>query len=109
MLRSLQKLTEARIAKARAQGQFEDLRGAGKPLNLLPGDAFLDTGTAVGHRIMAEAGALPEEIVLKRKVDAARVALSEATGAARKAAMRELADLGLKLAIAQEARRKFMR
>ena len=33
-----------------------------------PGDAFVSAGDAVGFRIMAEAGVLPEEITLKKQV-----------------------------------------
>ena len=104
-----QRLAEAQIRKAEAEGQLKGLSGEGKPLPHRPGDAYIDSADAIGHRIMAEAGALPEEIKLKQQVKAARDALRNASEAGKKEAMRQLADLELKLAIAEEARRKFLK
>lgn len=109
MIRSLLSLTESRIRKAEAEGQLTGLQGEGKPLPERPGDALISAGDAMGHRIMAEAGALPEEITLKKALDAALAELNTAKGAARKTAMARVADLQLRHAIAQEARRKFLR
>ncbi|WP_193140484.1 MULTISPECIES: DUF1992 domain-containing protein [unclassified Meridianimarinicoccus] len=109
MIRSLATLTESRIRRAEAEGQFSDLSGAGKPLPYRPGDALIDAGTAVGHRLMAEAGALPEEIRLKQALDQALTELANAAPEDRKTAMSKVADLQLKHAIAQEARRKFLK
>jgi cell division protein FtsB len=64
----------------------------------------------VGFRIMAEAGVLPEEITLKKQVAAQRAHLATLTDTAeRKAAMADLAQLEMRQAIAEEARRKFLR
>jgi hypothetical protein len=67
-------------------------------------------GEAVGFRIMAEAGVLPEEIVLKKQVIAQAAHLATLTDPdARKAAMAELARLQMRQAMAEEARRAFLR
>ena len=59
---------------------------------------------------MAEAGVLPEEFDLKRKIQAAKDELKTATGDAdRKTIMAKLADLEMRLAIAIDARRKFLK
>jgi hypothetical protein len=108
-MRSWHRLTEQQIRKAEAEGKLRGLEGEGKPLPDRPGDAFIDAGDAVGHRIMAEAGALPQEITLKRALDAARKAWTEETDPARKKEkMAAIADLELRYAIAREARRKFL-
>lgn len=107
--RSHRSLIERQILKAQAEGKLTGLEGEGKPLPDHPEETYIDTADAVGHRIMAEAGALPEEVLLKRQVAAAREAVQQATPDARKAAMARLADLEMRLAIAQEARRKFFR
>lgn len=107
--RSLRQLTEAQIKKAEVEGKLKGLKGEGEPLPNRIGDAFLDAGDVVGHRMMAEAGALPEEILLKRDVAAAKEAYQNASDAEKHDAMAKLAELELKLAIAQEARRKFLR
>ncbi|GHC11165.1 hypothetical protein GCM10007291_04790 [Gemmobacter nanjingensis] len=59
---------------------------------------------------MAEAGALPEEITLKKQVLAQQAHLATLVDEAeRKAAMRVLADLQMRQAMAEEARRAFMK
>ncbi len=105
----LSRLVERQIGKAQAEGRLQGLAGEGEPLPHRPGDAFLDAGEAAGFRIMAEAGVLPEEIVLKKRVIAVRERLAALTDPAeRKAAMLELADLTMRQAIAEEARRRFL-
>ncbi|MBC7478034.1 MAG: DUF1992 domain-containing protein [Pseudorhodobacter sp.] len=104
------KRAEDQIAKARAAGQLDHLSGKGKPLPDRTGDAFISAGDAIGFRIMAEAGALPEEIVWKKRAAAQRALLATLTDpAARKAAMAELAQTELRQAIAEESRRKFLK
>jgi hypothetical protein len=106
----LYKLAERQIAKARAKGQLQGLQGEGRPLPDRTGDAFVSPGDAVGFRIMAEAGVLPEEITLKKQVAAQRAHLASLTDeTARKAAMAELARLEMRQAIAEESRRKFLK
>ena len=69
-------------------------------------------GAAVGYgyRIMAEAGALPEEVGLKAQLDAARVDWQRASDPDdKKRLMGRIADLQMRYEIARDARRKFMR
>lgn len=57
---------------------------------------------------MADAGVLPNKIVLKKQVEAQQQVLKETSDpVARKEEMRGLADLQMRLSIEQEARRKF--
>ncbi len=106
----LDRLVERQILKARAEGKLQNLAGEGKPLPDRPGDAFISPGDAAGFRIMAEAGVLPEEIVLKKQAAAQRAHLATLTDeAARKAAMAELAGTEMRQAIAEESRRKFLK
>ena len=100
------KLAEQQIRKAQLEGQFDNLKGAGKPLPA-EGDGSAD---AVGYRIMAEAGALPEEMRLKKEVARQQDILAATTNPAdRKRQMAILADLQMRLAICEEARRRFDR
>ncbi len=106
----LNKLAERQIAAARAQGKLDHLEGEGKPLPDRPGDAFISAGDAVGFRIMAEAGVLPQEITLKKQAATQRAHLATLTDEGeRKTAMAELARLEMQQAIAEEARRKFLK
>lgn len=98
-------MAERQILKAQAEGQFENLRGAGKPLNMADNAGSSD---AVGFRIMAEAGALPREIELRKAVAAQTEKLRAApTEEDRRREARVLADLQLRLDIEAEARRRF--
>ena len=106
----LNRLAERQIAKARAKGELQGLKGEGKPLPDRPGDAFVSAGDAIGFRIMAEASVLPEEITLKKQAAAQRAHLATLTDAAeQKLAMAELARLEMRQAIAEEARRRFLK
>jgi hypothetical protein len=106
----LSRLAERRMQAARLKGQLQGLAGEGKPLPDRTGDAFVTPGEALGFRIMAEAGVLPEEIVLKKSAQAQRDKLVTLTDpAARAAAMAELAQIEMGQAMAEEARRAFLR
>ena len=106
----LNRLAERQMLRARAQGRLQGLAGEGKPLPDRPGDAFISPGDAVGFRIMAEAGVLPEEIVLKKQVAAQRAHLATLSDPdARKSALAELARLEMRQAIAEESRRRFLK
>jgi len=97
-------LAEHQIQKARAEGQFDNLKGAGKSLPRRHGEG----AESIGFRAMAEAGVLPREIELKKAVDEQREVIQSALGTDReKAEMGKLADLQLRLSIEQEARRRF--
>ncbi len=99
------KMAERQILKAEAEGQFDNLAGAGKPL---PPNGPEDAAEAAGMRIMAEAGALPREIELRKAVKAQAEYLATLTNPdERKVAMSELAKLQMRLAIEEEARKKF--
>ncbi len=106
----LSRLTERRILKTLAEGGLQGLQGEGEPLPDRSGEAHLDAGEATGFRMMAQAGVLPEEITLKKQVALAKqhlAALSDPE--ARRQAMAQLSELQMKQAIAEEARRRFMK
>ncbi|EEX15771.1 conserved hypothetical protein [Citreicella sp. SE45] len=104
------RLTERQIRKAEAEGKLSGLEGEGKPLPDRSAEAHLDAGEAVGFRMMAEAGALPEEIRLKSQLDAARTDWQAASDPAeKKRHMARIADLQMRHEIARDARRKFLR
>ncbi|GHG90846.1 DnaJ family domain-containing protein [Pseudodonghicola xiamenensis] len=99
------KLSERQILKAQAEGQFDNLKGAGKPLPPVGGGDYAEEA---GFRIMAEAGALPKEIELRKAVQAQAEVLKATTDPERrKEGMRKFAELTQALAIQEEARRKY--
>lgn len=110
MIRSFRNLIERQILKAQAEGQLDDLDGQGKPLPDRSSEALTDPALAAGHRIMAQAGVLPEEFQIKKELDAQRKRYPTLTDPAeRKAAMAKLADLEMRYNMARDARRAFMR
>ncbi len=110
MIRSIRNLIERQIQKARLEGKLDGLQGEGKPLPDHPEEAFTSTADAVGFRIMAEAGVVPEEIQIKKLITAQRAHLNSLTDqTARKEAMDQLAKLETRYGIATEARKKFMK
>ncbi len=72
-------LVEHQIRRAQMKGELDGLEGEGAPLPDQPPD---DLATAAGFRIMAEAGALPEEIPLRKQVAEAARHLAGLTGPA---------------------------
>ena len=106
----LSRMAERQMTKARLQGQLQGLAGEGRPLPDRTGDAFVSAGDAIGFRIMAEAGVLPEEITYKKQAMALRATLATLTDAqAIKAAMAELARVEMRQAMAEDARRAFLK
>ncbi|NKX44640.1 DUF1992 domain-containing protein [Roseicyclus persicicus] len=99
-------LAERQILKAQADGVFDRLEGAGKPLPERPPE----DAVGIAMRIMAQAGVVPREFELKKEVDAQRARLAAITDpAARKQAMAVLTNLQLRYDIEREARRRFYR
>ncbi|RLK11381.1 DnaJ family domain-containing protein [Ruegeria conchae] len=110
MFGSLGKLVERQIKKAQAEGQLQGLEGEGAPLPDRSSEAQGDPAIAAGHRIMAQAGVLPEEFNIKKKLDAARKDYDALTDPEeRKSAMSRIADLEMRYNMARDARRSFMR
>ncbi|MEM8554033.1 MAG: DUF1992 domain-containing protein [Pseudomonadota bacterium] len=107
--RYLTQRVERQIPKALAEGKLSGLEGEGKPLASRSGEAQTDMATAVAVRIMAQAGALPEEFQIKKCLETAKAAYRDAQDAdVKRAAMGGIADLEQRNNIAVEARRRFM-
>lgn len=84
---------------------MQSLKGAGGPL---AADLSGDVAANVGFRIIAEAGALPREIQLRKAIEEQRTVLQAAMGqSVEKPEMAKLAELQQRLAIEEEARRRF--
>ena len=74
------------------------------------GEATGDAVTAIAMRIMADAGAVPEEFKWKKALDAARENYQATQSEEEKrAAMALIAELELRYNIAVEARRAFLK
>ena len=61
----VEKIAERRIVEAMEHGEFDNLPGAGRPLNL-DDDAGIPESLRMAYRVMKNAGVLPPEIDLRR-------------------------------------------
>jgi hypothetical protein len=66
MIPGFESLVEERIRKAQKDGAFYDLPGANKPLNFE--DENIPEELRISHKILKNAGFLPPEIELKKKI-----------------------------------------
>lgn len=66
---SLDLLAEQRIAAALARGEFEDLPGAGAPLDL-DDDPLVPEDLRVAYRVLKNAGFVPPEVDCLREIAA---------------------------------------
>ena len=63
---SFELIAERKIAEAAAQGEFDNLPGAGKPLDLEE-DALVPEDQRMANRILRNAGFAPREVEESRK------------------------------------------
>ncbi|MBS8227670.1 J-domain-containing protein [Vannielia litorea] len=91
-------LITAKIRAAEAEGQFDNLPGAGKPLPKVD-----DPENAVMHRILKENGAVPEFVSLSRELARLREELRETGDRTRRAEIvREMSMTEVKIELARK-------
>lgn len=101
----LDALAEARIAEAIASGEFDDLPGAGKPLDL-DDDTLIAPELRAAYRILKNAGFLPPELEARREISELRALLAALDDdAARRRALARLALLEFRLEASGTKRR----
>jgi hypothetical protein len=94
---SVEAVVEERIQEAMRRGDFHDLPGAGKPLDL-DADPLVPPEVRVAYRILKNAGFVPPEVLERREIadlEAALAALEDV--AERKRALARLAVLRTRL------------
>lgn len=62
-----QKIAERRILEAIREGAFDDLPGAGQPLEL-ENDSHVPADLRVAYKILKNAGFVPEEVALRKEI-----------------------------------------
>ncbi|NDR56358.1 DUF1992 domain-containing protein [Aliiruegeria sabulilitoris] len=103
------RIAERRMRKAEMDGTLRGLAGEGEPLPEHPELAYTDPGTAIAYRIMAESGALPREVALRKRIAELHESYAAETDPARRREiMAELADVEMRHAMEQEARKRFI-
>lgn len=106
----LSRLAERRMLAALAEGRLSHLSGEGKPLPAHPEEAYIDPGEAVGFRLMHEAGFVPQELDLARRLEAAKAEWVAAhDDETRAKIMARIAELEMRRNMARETRLAMMR
>lgn len=91
-------LVEQRIRTAMVDGLFDDLPGKGRPL-ILDDDSLVPEDMRLAHRVLKNAGYLPEELQLRSRIAAIHEMLEQALdGQERACADKRLALLRTRLA-----------
>lgn len=67
MIPGFEKIVEDRIKKAQKRGEFDNLSGAGKPLDLYD-DQHIPEDLRLPYKILKNADCLPPEIELKKEI-----------------------------------------
>lgn len=103
MLKALNSLVESRIEEATASGDFDNLPGTGKPLDL-DTDPLVPEELRAAYRVLKNAGFVPPEVTQLREAADLRAALvaacdemSDAADADTRRAQRRLAAVSLSL------------
>lgn len=101
----LDQIAEARIAEAMERGEFDNLPGAGKPLEL-DDDSMVPEGLRVAYRILKNAGYVPEEVLIRNEIRQVEDLLWRThDGDERQQARKRLEVLMLRLSLARGGRR----
>ena len=90
------KLVEQKIREAQEAGEFDDLEGAGRPVNL---EAYFSTPEELraGYALLKNAGVLPEEAVVIKELNEAAARLEACQDEAERERLRRVVrDLQLK-------------
>jgi len=66
MIPGFEAIVEERIKKAQKDGRFDNLTGMGRPLNV--DDTHVPEELRLAHKVLKNAGFLPPEIELKKKI-----------------------------------------
>jgi hypothetical protein len=105
---SFERLVEEKIQEAMARGEFDNLRGRGKPQNL--DDYFAaPEDSRMAWSVLRNAGILPEEVQLAKDIAALRERLAHAPGGEEQERLKKALDakiLGLNMLLEQQQRSK---
>lgn len=91
-------LAEQAILAAQQRGEFDNLRGAGQPLEL-QSDPFMPEHLRMAYKMLKNAGYVPEEIQEQREIRSLLECLEQETDEARK--MRQIQKVQLFIARAK--------
>ena len=88
---AIEKFVEDQIKKAMAEGEFDNLPGKGKPIDL---DAYFQTpeDLRICYSILKNGSFIPEEVQMLKDIEALREQLAASTDEAQKNQLRKIID-----------------
>lgn len=93
------KIAEEKIKEAMEKGEFDNLKGAGKPLSF-DDDSSADDCNRLAYRILKNAGFIPPELELKKEIEGLiQLIASTADGEEKAVKMKELSFRLMKYSI----------
>jgi hypothetical protein len=99
---------EMMIKQAIERGEFENLPGEGKPLNLREFNPYATKEERLISRILARSGELPIEVIILKEIESLQEKLEDCKTEEKKVLKKKLEALNLKYEIQKEARLNFM-
>ena len=103
---SFERLVENKIREAIERGEFDNLPGRGRPLDL---DAYFNTPEELrlGYAMLKSAGFVPVEVELQREIEALQAEYEQSVDPPRRAALRhEIEAKTLKLKLMNDSRQR---
>jgi DnaJ homologue, subfamily C, member 28, conserved domain len=102
---SFEKIVEEQIRRAIADGEFENLRGKGKALEL---ESYFQTPESLrmAYSMLKGAEFVPEEVQLMQEIDAAKEELNSCADGKRSQLEREILEKQLSLAVLLERQQR---
>jgi hypothetical protein len=102
----MEKIIEEKIKAAIEAGEFDNLSGRGKPIDL---DAYFSTPAdlRLGYSVLKSAGCAPPEVELLRELEQLRAQLAACSDEAKKTALsKEIEGKQLKLHLMNDSARR---
>lgn len=103
---SIEKSIEEKIRKAMDEGEFDNLKGAGKPLNF---DGYFNTPEDIrlGYTLLKNNDFVPEEVELLKEIGALREKVKACAGEAEKQSLtKKLNEKALALTLILERNKR---
>ncbi len=105
---SLSKFIEEQISKGISEGLFDNLKGAGKPLNL---DDYFNTpeDLRIGYSILKSGNIIPPEVEMLKEIKELKEQLADCADETRKKQLRQVInekELGFRLTMERYKRRR---
>jgi hypothetical protein len=105
--REVEDPVEAKIQKAMADGEFDNLKGKGKPLDLSKYEQVAEH-MRIAYHILRNADFVPEEVRLKKEMEELKEKIKQCRSESEKKALRkQLADISQQFHFTMEYNKQF--